>query len=384
MFLGIDASNIRAGGGVTHLRELLNHSSPMDFGFEKVVIWSGSKTLDSLANYSWLEKRNESLLGKSLPYRIFWQQFILPKKLIEEKCSILFSPGGILPFTVSVTTISMSQNMLPFEKKERSRFKSKAQKLKFLILRFIQGYSFKNASGLIFLSEYAKKYIQNSLNGKLDQIRTIPHGVDKRFMKAPRDPKRIEDCSDADCFRLLYVSIIDVYKHQWKVVEAVALLRKMGLPVAIDFVGPCNPEAMLIFEKSIKKHDEQQQFINYHGPVNFDQLEGYYQSADIFVFASSCENLPNILLEAMAAGLPIASSNTGPMPEVLCRFAEFFNPESAESISMAIKNLILSPELRKKNADSLYDKVQSYSWEKCANNTFDFLRYIDSQVSKVK
>lgn len=49
--------------------------------------------------------------------------------------------------------------------------------------------------------------------------------------------------------------------------------------------------------------------INYMGLIDHDKLTDIYKNADGFVFASSCENQPIILLEAMAAGLPIACSN---------------------------------------------------------------------------
>jgi hypothetical protein len=45
MILGINASNIRSGGGVTHLVELLRAAEPEMYGFNKVIVWSGKKTL---------------------------------------------------------------------------------------------------------------------------------------------------------------------------------------------------------------------------------------------------------------------------------------------------------------------------------------------------
>ena len=48
MIIGIDASNIRAGGGVTHLDELLRAADPEAHGFSQVIVWSGSATLDRM------------------------------------------------------------------------------------------------------------------------------------------------------------------------------------------------------------------------------------------------------------------------------------------------------------------------------------------------
>jgi glycosyltransferase involved in cell wall biosynthesis len=66
--------------------------------------------------------------------------------------------------------------------------------------------------------------------------------------------------------------------------------------------------------------------------------------SDIFVFASSCENMPNTLIEGMAAGLKIACSSRGPMPEVLKDAGYYFDPESPVSISKAIEQIILNPD----------------------------------------
>ena len=48
MILGIDASNIRAGGGVTHLQNLLQFAVPEKVGIKKVIVWGGKNTLDQL------------------------------------------------------------------------------------------------------------------------------------------------------------------------------------------------------------------------------------------------------------------------------------------------------------------------------------------------
>ena len=80
------------------------------------------------------------------------------------------------------------------------------------------------------------------------------------------------------------------------------------------------------------------------GFVPHDDLPSLLAGADLFVFASSCENMPNTLVEAMAIGLPIACSDRGPMPEVLRDGGVYFDPENPESIAAAIETLIRDPE----------------------------------------
>ena len=72
MILGIDATNIRAGGGVAHLQNLLHAAQPEHFGIEKVIIWGGRTPLESLPQYNWLELHKVAALNSALCYRLGW------------------------------------------------------------------------------------------------------------------------------------------------------------------------------------------------------------------------------------------------------------------------------------------------------------------------
>lgn len=104
--------------------------------------------------------------------------------------------------------------------------------------------------------------------------------------------------------------------------------------------------------------------------------------ADLFIFASSCENMPNTLLEAMAVGLPIACSNRGPMPEVLDDGGVYFDPEDAVSIANSVEQLIKDPDLRAKIARRASQLSEQYSWSRCAEETWKFICETYRRVSR--
>jgi glycosyltransferase involved in cell wall biosynthesis len=122
--------------------------------------------------------------------------------------------------------------------------------------------------------------------------------------------------------------------------------------------------------------DPSADFVEYYGQVPHDQLRDHYRRADVFAFASSCENMPNILLEAMASGLPIACSDRGPMPEILRDGGVYFDPESSGSIARALALLIHSPELRRSKALAAYEYSMNHSWKSCSDRTFQLLASI--------
>jgi glycosyltransferase involved in cell wall biosynthesis len=83
--------------------------------------------------------------------------------------------------------------------------------------------------------------------------------------------------------------------------------------------------------------------------------------------------MPNILIESMAAGLPIACSNRGPMPEVLRDAGVYFDPEKPESIADAVRSLAANAKLRAEKAAAAARIAMQYEWSICAHDTFDFL-----------
>jgi glycosyltransferase involved in cell wall biosynthesis len=379
--IGIDASNLRRGGGITHLVELVSATKPELHNIAKVVIWGSHKTLDLLEDQTWLIKITPQELNLGSIYRLYWQKFKLSRAAIAEGCNLLFVPGGSC-WSNFRPIVTMSRNMLPFQLIEIRRYGLSWISVRLLLLRLIQTKSFRRADGLIFLTKFAKGHIQK-ITGKLSGFsEVIPHGLNLRFHMEPKEQYDISKYSLDKPFQLLYVSIVDQYKHQWCVVEAVSQLRNKGYPVLLNIVGPAYPPALKRLRRTINKLDQNNDWVNYHGDIPYEDLHNIYQESHLGIFASSCENMPNILLETMAAGLPIACSNIEPMPEVLGNNGLYFDPEQPSEIFNTLESLINNPELRLEKANASFLEVQKYSWSICANETFSFLNKVATDYKK--
>lgn len=377
LHLGIDASNIRQGGGVTHLSQLLQAGDPVVAGFDRVTVWVCKSTATSIPDRPWLVKRSAPWMEAVLPLRMAEQQFRLPKELNAAACDVLFSPGGTLPAWCPVPAVTMSQNMLPFEPLEAARFgRFSPMRLKMRLLRHTQGRSFRRADGIIFLTQYAATAVSKALGGVPTNLALIPHGIEPRFIQAPRRQRQLADCSAQNPFRVLYVSILMPYKHQVQVAHAASQLRSAGVRIEMRFIGPCWGGYGQQFRALLDELDPKREFLLWSGAEPFDKLHNFYQNSDIFVFASSCENLPNILIEAMGAGLPIASSDRGPMPEVLGDAGIYFDPEVSASIAEALSKLAHDASLRANLAEMAWRNAQAYSWDRCARDTFAFIAQV--------
>lgn len=353
--------------------ELLGAAEPEKFGFENVVLWGSARTLARVSDRDWLIKVHEPALDRGLLSRAIWHRYVQKRRARKAGCDIVFVPGGTASSGFS-PVVTMSRNMLPFQWQENKRFGLSLMAVKLLLLRWIQLRSFRKADGLIFLTNYARTAISNIAGGEFKNVSTIPHGINSRFFVPPASRHRREFTETNPC-RIIYVSTIDPYKHQWNVVEAVGRLHAEGVPVVLELIG-ARARGGGRLEATLKAVDPGGTFITYHGELPYESIEQQYAEADIGVFASTCENMPNILLEGMAAGLPMACSNAGPMPEVMGDAGVYFDALNPDSITHALHELITAPGLRHYYSMAALERAKKYTWERSANLTFDFLRTI--------
>ena len=375
MRIGIELSNIRIGGGVTHIIEILRELKPEEHCVEQVVVWAGANMLKSLPVRPWLKIIHEPMLDMSLPARIYWQIARLHQLARSEACDVLFLPGAGVGSRFK-PYVTMSQNLLPFYPKESLRYGVSWMYLRLLLLKFSQARSFRMADGVIFLSEYARSMVMGKPNHLTGNSVVIPHGVSKSFFQLPKIQKSKSDYSKSKPFHFLYTSTVDVYKHHWKVAEAISLLRQEGYPVALDFVGPAYTQEFNRLKRTLDRIDHTENFINYHGAATYEKIVNYYHQADAFVFASTCETFGQILLEAMASGLPIACSNRRPMTDLLSGAGAYFDPEKPHEIANVLKRLFDDVSLRDSLAHKAYERAKEYSWKQCAHETFSFIAMV--------
>lgn len=385
MIIGIDANNITAGGGITHLNGLLDSydlilkEGGSNFNnIKKVIIWGRGATLKVIKDFTWLQKSRVDI-NSSLRL-LLWQIFCLKRAAQKEKCSVLLIPGGAY-LGRFFPVVTMCQNMLPFEWYEIRRHGWSKTSVRLIALRFIHIYSFRRSDHVIFLTEYANQIVKNIARLNSNKNSIIPHGVDSKFFILPRKTKNICMYTKENPFRLLYVSWIGPSKHHDIVAEAVLLLRNKKLPIVIDMIGACHETGKNILNK-LKMIDSDAEFINYYGEVPYENLHYFYKKADLGVFASSCENLPITLLEYMSAGLPIVSSNRGPMFEILDDAGVYFDPENKNDIADSILDLIINTDKRELLAKRAYAYAQDYTWEICAKKTFEVLYNVANNKPK--
>lgn len=377
--LGINACRARSGGMKTHLHGILRNLDNDFLESYEIIVWAYPDLLTEFSLYQNIQFKTNKYLSGGLLSQLFWELVFFKEELISSNIDILLSLDGAALVSFDKHVV-MSRDMLSYEPGILDRYSMGYQKLRILALKFVQNVAFRRATCVIFLTEYAKEVIVKSC-GKLSSYTIIPHGVSNEF----RNVVHCREYKGGDVRNILFTSTIDIYKNQWNVVEAVSVLRSKGYKLNLHLVGGVvNDRAYKLTKDAIAKFDTDGLFVTHHGHLSHVEMSKFMVNMDLFCYASSCETMPNTLIEAMCVGLPIVCSNKGPMPEILKDAGIYFDPYSVAEIVEAIESVINNEELLSTLSKRAKEYSKIYSWKACSDRTFSLLESVLDKRSKIE
>lgn len=366
----VDGLSAVRGGGVTYLQNLFANAEPVHVC--RVVAVVPPDTVAGLSVGSTIELLAPAFPARGIVHRFLWYRLALPNLLRCLSADLLYCPGGTIPGNLPAhcKTAVAFRNMLPFAPAEAARYPMGYTRLRLRLLRLLQMRSFQSADLLIFLSHHARTTIDELLPARRGESAIIPHGLSEQFRDGIALPRPI---GLPDQY-VLYVSILDVYKAQVEVVHAWdQLRRRRASSEKLVLVGPqYGPYARKV-KQAIRSLGLEGEVI-LRGNVPYSELPAYYHNAKVNVFASSCENCPNILLEALASGRPLLSSSYPPMPEFARDAALYFDPYEPRSLADKLVAILDDRGLIDRMGTAARARSLEFSWRVSAAKTWQALR----------
>jgi glycosyltransferase involved in cell wall biosynthesis len=364
MIIVINALSARLGGGQTYLKNLLAHlPEKMDL---KIIIFAPESLLLP-ADYR--IRRGFSAWPTENPVlRALWEIFFLPGILKREKAQVLFCPGGIIVSHIpdGCKTVTMFQNMIPFDPLVLARIPFGWQKIRNFILKRVMLRSMSTADLTIFISDYARRVIQ-ALTCFRNPV-TIPHGIGDAFRTHSLIIPRPTWLPTGEY--LLYVSRFDVYKHQFEVASGFAEMpADLSSRYKLLLVGELDDVLVRRVTELARMKGLESQIVVV-GPIDYADLPAAYHHATVNLFASSCENCPNILLEALGAGRPVLSSDVMPMPEFGVDAVDYFSPTNSKSICDTLVRVLRNETRRNELAAAAAMRSADFDWANTSKTTW--------------
>lgn len=220
---------------------------------------------------------------------------------------------------------------------------------------------------VITVSEFSKKRIIDKLGTPPEKVRVIYHGVDRQFVPQGQDAvKNVLQKYRITAPYVLYTGKFEPLKNIERILEA---FQKVAFRADIRLVmaGPVNWFYYVVRRKvSELKIEDRVVFTDF---VPNDEMAGLYSGASVFVSPSLYEGFGLPLLEAMACGVPVVTSNICSIPEVVGDAAVFADPYSADDIAGAVTMCLENEGLRADLVRKGMDRVRSFTWEDTARRT---------------
>jgi len=211
----------------------------------------------------------------------------------------------------------------------------------------------ERADVVIAISEFTAAQVEALLGVERSRIRVVHHGVHLPALVSGVAREKV----------ILNVGAIQRRKNIVRLVEAFERTPVGWKLVLAGSAGFDAAEAMARIEQSSRRAD-----IEVTGYVSEERLEALYASASVFAFPSLDEGFGMPILEAMARGVPVVTSNRSAMPEVAGDAAVLVDPEDTEAIAEGLNSVIANPADWAARGRT---RAAEFSWEKAAKATFD-------------
>ena len=213
----------------------------------------------------------------------------------------------------------------------------------------------ERADLIIAVSASTADQVAGLLNVERARLRVIPHGV--------RVPAVSTEIAREPI--ILFVGAIQKRKNVERLVEAFERTPADWKLVLAGSLGYGADRILERIERSSRRAD-----IRFTGYVSDEELESLYRRASLFAFPSLDEGFGIPVLEAMARGLPVLSSNCSAIPEVAGDAALLVDPQEAEAIAAGLNRLIRDGDLRAELSQRGRERSGNYTWERAVDATW--------------
>jgi glycosyltransferase involved in cell wall biosynthesis len=316
----------------------------------KEIYYKKKQRIRFIENDGFMWRKNSNL----------WFQSILPSILKKNRVDLFHGTLFLTPLLSAVPSIITIYDMVLDIFPETMYWKNR------LPLKILMKKSAKKADRIIAISESTKKDIVKFIGIEQEKIRVIYPGVSKIFSSQRTDNDRVI----LNKFKLLpgyilTVGTLEPRKNLIRLLDAYKLLAagEENIPQLVIAGG----QGWLLedIQKAVDSLGLREKVV-FTGYVSDADLPALYRNAKIFVYPSLYEGFGLPPLEAMACGIPVISSNTSSIPEVVGDAGLLIDPYRPDEIAQAITEVLRNEELHTRMIRAGITRSALFNWDKTA------------------
>ena len=294
------------------------------------------------------------------PLRIAWMQMLAGRVLEDVRADVAHFTNGMVPLGTGaarvVTIHDMSLKLYPKCHPMRRR----------VINRPLISVAARIADAVVAVSNSARDDLLRFHRIPADRISVVHEAAGPGF-RPIRDRvlrARIRLRYGLPERFVLYVGAIEPRKNLPRLVEAFAQARRQGIAHELVCVGPYGWASRDLYDRVDRLG--LRRVVHFTGYVPAEDLPVIYSLSEFFVFPSIYEGFGLPVIEAMACGTPVITSNTSSLLEIAAGAAETTDPYDAEALAAALVTLATSVDRRRDLAVRGVERAQQFSWTRTA------------------
>lgn len=297
---------------------------------------------------------------------LVWQERRLPAAARADRLGVFFAPAYSCPLGLDVPRVTTVHDLSFFScPEDMGVFEA-------LRRRLLVSASVGVSRRLIVDCGFGRRELLALFPDAALRVATIPLGPDDDLPPAPaRDEARRR--LDVRGLRLLSVGSIFNRRRLPVLLDALARLRRSGLPASLDVVGDNRTTPRCDFA-SLARELGVGDAVRLLGFVSEQELAQRYAAADAFVFLSEYEGFGLPVLEAMVRGVPVVTSTRPCLGELFAGAAALVDPGDAGALAAALRHVLTSPLLREDLIARGRERARRFSWAEAAERTLGVLR----------
>jgi glycosyltransferase involved in cell wall biosynthesis len=367
--IGVDARTVysNSGRGIgNYLFQLVNAMLPQtDYRFKMYYEREPAKKPFPLSEQ--VQDRRLQIKGS----RIFtWEQLALPRSLAKDGVQLLHSTANTMPWWQSCPTVVTVHDIL------LSHIDDDETPNYLFYWRKIMPRCIAKSKVIITDSEFSRQDMIKTWHTPPEKVRVVPLGRNPFYRRlSPEELATLRPKYPVPDRYIFALGAQAPRKNTLRIVEAFRKLKqetKLECSLVMSGLQPGMHEKL----RALLGSDPIAKDIVMLGFIDLEHLRFLYNNAAAFIYASLYEGFGFPLLEGMACGAPVASSNRSSLPEIGGDAALFFDPENVPEMAQCLQQLVEDSTLAQTLRTRGLQQVGQYDWAKAARQTLDVYREV--------